>query len=66
MKVFSGTLTAIITYFVAICSFFACPIIVSVGYLSLGQISTFALKYRIAPEFNFRYLRSGRKEDTYT
>jgi hypothetical protein len=45
---------------------FACPIIVSVGYLPLGQIFLFALKYlywpshiRIAPEFKFRYLSSA-------
>jgi hypothetical protein len=37
---------------------FACPIIakISVGYLPSGQISVFA------PEFNFRYLRSGLKD----
>jgi len=54
---------------------FACPIIAkSQCWLfalraNTGQISVFALKYpylpsyiRIAPEFNFRYMRSGLKD----
>ena len=49
--VFSGTITAFITYFVAICSFLHVQyqLEVIVGYLPSGQISVLVLKYPYLP-----------------